>query len=63
MYLLDQRYHDATGLYETALHLETGQHDVNLYLCLALALMRGGNHKEALEVLTRAQQMDPSVEV
>lgn len=60
LHLLEDRYHDAAGLYQTALQLEEG-HDVELFLCLALALMRGGNHKEALEVLLRAQNLDPSV--
>ena len=59
--LLEQRYNDAACLYRAALQAEDGKEDLELYLCLALALARGDNHREAFEVLQQAQKLRPEV--
>ena len=59
--LLEQRYNDAACLYRAALQEEDGKEDLELYLCLALALARGDNHREAFEVLQQAQKLRPEV--
>lgn len=61
MFMMDERYHDAASLYQTALQSEACQRDINVYMCLGLALIRSGNDREAVEVLMRAQKKDPTV--
>ena len=63
LYLLEKRYSDAASLYQLVLSSSKGKKDVQLYLCRALALMRGGEYVHAQEVLESAQKLDPTVGV
>ena len=63
LYLLEKRYNDAASLYQMVLANQKGKKDIQLYLCRALALMRGGDYARAQEVLETAQKLEPMVGV
>lgn len=63
LHLIEKRYYDASGLYQTILQQEGMKTDIQLHLCLALAQMRCGQHVQAQETLMRVQKLDPTVSI